>query len=96
MSLTQIAAILKDTREELAFDNAVAEEREYLMAKNGWSWDKARKWAIVNVQQGVCNHHHAVVEVAHVYDKGEAWKNATLGNMEPRSIAGKTSNWTGD
>ena len=96
MSLAQIAAILKDAREELAFDNAVAEEREYLMAKNCWSWDKARKWAIVNVRQGVCNRPHAVVEVAHVSDKGVACKNATLGNMEPRSIAGKPSTWVGD
>ena len=96
MSLAQIAAILKDTREELAFDLDVAEEREYLMAKNGWSWDKARRWAIVNVRQGVCNRPHAVIETAHVPSHGGDWKNAVLGNMEPRSIAGKTSNWTGD
>ena len=66
------------------------------MAKNGWSWDKARRWAIVNVQQGVSNRPHAVIETAHVPDKGEAWKNLSWSDMKPRSIAGKTSTWTGD
>lgn len=48
----------------------IAEEIGYLV-NNGMRLEQARRWAPVNVMQGVSNRPHAVIEYAHKSDRNE-------------------------